>query len=533
MMRQDPPVRAREYAAVFLIFTLMVVAQAWWGRAFHVELTGSPDESSHYLSGLMIHDYLRAGLPWPPMAYAQDYYAHYPKVALGHWPPVYFLLQTLWALPFGTAKASALFFHCVLSALFLVATYALLRRWFEAWLSALACLFALTMPEVAALSRTLGSELLLSGLVLAALLFLERFLQRPGLWPAVGFGGSALLAVLTKGTAIMLIPLAAVLTTVYRGWLLLLRNRALWCTVTMAAVLAVPWYLLAPDALHERVRRFGGPGLYFWKGRIDGTLGFWPEQLGWVGLLLVAAGMFAFLFLRRYQHLRPFGYLALSALAVIPLFRFTILVWEVRHFVAMVPFVLIFLSLGILELVRLLGGGIPARAAGALLLVVPALWHVRSLPPKPEIGLASVVRHLAAWPPSAGPLLIVAGSIGEGAFVSEFAMIDHRPGHRIERGSKLFIKSDFMAKHVVKRYQSPAELAQMLSDLPHRAIVLEDGFEPGHYVTEIRGALAAPSSGWRIEREFPRPGRETERQRFLVWTRAPRSATVTPTAHVH
>src|SRR6201996_605065 len=57
-----------------------------------------PDESAHYVNTLFIADWLRAGLP-SPMTFARDFYAHFPKLSIGHWPPGWYaLLAPLFAV---------------------------------------------------------------------------------------------------------------------------------------------------------------------------------------------------------------------------------------------------------------------------------------------------------------------------------------------------------------------------------------------------------------------------------------------------
>src|SRR5688500_17364628 len=117
------PRRARPAAMLpvaglaFLVLLLVVAAMQWAGGAYRAEFSGHPDEPAHYVTGLMIHDYIAAGFPSPPLRFAEDYYNHYPKVALGNWPPVFYVLQAGWALIFSPAKASILLLMAVLAAL--------------------------------------------------------------------------------------------------------------------------------------------------------------------------------------------------------------------------------------------------------------------------------------------------------------------------------------------------------------------------------------------------------------------------------
>ena len=71
--------------AFLMFFAFAVVLQAWHG-AYSAEFSGNPDEPAHYVTGVMVRDYL-ASFPWhPPMPFARDFYDHYPIVAIGHWP---------------------------------------------------------------------------------------------------------------------------------------------------------------------------------------------------------------------------------------------------------------------------------------------------------------------------------------------------------------------------------------------------------------------------------------------------------------
>jgi len=56
----------------------------------------------------MVYDYL-AGVPKEnPLAWAENYYLHYPKVAIGQWPPGYHVMEALWSLVWGPSRASAI-----------------------------------------------------------------------------------------------------------------------------------------------------------------------------------------------------------------------------------------------------------------------------------------------------------------------------------------------------------------------------------------------------------------------------------------
>src|ERR1700737_1922031 len=87
-------------ALVFLTLFGIVVSLQVASGAYHSEFGGYPDEPAHYVTSLMVHDYI-AQMHWfSPTQFAEDYYAHYPKVAMGHWPPLLYVVQGAWMLIF-------------------------------------------------------------------------------------------------------------------------------------------------------------------------------------------------------------------------------------------------------------------------------------------------------------------------------------------------------------------------------------------------------------------------------------------------
>ncbi|HWD97987.1 MAG TPA: hypothetical protein VG345_03085, partial [Bryobacteraceae bacterium] len=99
---------------------LQIIAGAWTG-----EFSGYPDEAAHFTTGLMLRDYIAHGLQGNPIRYAENYYLHYPKVAIGHWPPLFHLIEALWLLVFPVSRISVM----ALMALYCAVIAALIARW--------------------------------------------------------------------------------------------------------------------------------------------------------------------------------------------------------------------------------------------------------------------------------------------------------------------------------------------------------------------------------------------------------------------
>src|SRR4051794_28093637 len=89
--RHPPGIRVTLF--VLLLFLAVTVLLQWLSGTYQSDFGGYADEPAHYVTGLMVHDYIATGFPGRPQQYAENYYLHYPKVALGHWPPVFYLMQ--------------------------------------------------------------------------------------------------------------------------------------------------------------------------------------------------------------------------------------------------------------------------------------------------------------------------------------------------------------------------------------------------------------------------------------------------------
>lgn len=101
---RDPWLPAVLAILAALIFGVIQIG----GGAFTAEFNGYSDESAHSMTGLMIWDYLLAG-SWPhPVRFAEQYYVHYPKIAFGHWPPLFHLLEAVTWLFVPPSRLSAM-----------------------------------------------------------------------------------------------------------------------------------------------------------------------------------------------------------------------------------------------------------------------------------------------------------------------------------------------------------------------------------------------------------------------------------------
>ena len=232
--------RWRRLLVLVVYFGVILMCQ----RASHASAIGFgsyPDESSHYITGLMVHDYLRAGLPESPMAFARHFYLYFPLIGIGHWPPLFYLLEGAWMLAAGTSRSSALVLTAWLAALLAFEIYRLARAYAGDWGAFLVGLWLLAVPVVRWSDDLTMLDVFAALMILWATVRFGRFMETERARDSIWFGLAAGLAFLAKPAALCLVfvpAMAIVLTGRYR----LLRQRALWYAVPVVAILVLPWY---------------------------------------------------------------------------------------------------------------------------------------------------------------------------------------------------------------------------------------------------------------------------------------------------
>jgi len=474
----------------------MVVALQWTKGALAAEFGGDSDEPAHFVTGLMTHDYLKAGMPWPPMAYAQNYYWHYPKVGLGHWPPVFYIVQALWMLVFGVSHLSVMLLMASMTAFLGTVLFEIARQEFGPVAASAAVILLLTSWAIAIGSMLVMTEILLTILVLFATLAFARYMDEPVWRNSAWFGLWAALALMAKGSAVLLVvvPPVAVLLS---GKFALLRRFSFWWPAVFVLAVAGPWYLLIPGAQHEKVHRFGD--VLFSPSRAAESLLSWVDFVGGLLSLAVIGGIFA---LGRMIYRRQASGLWVTGAALLIgaiLCRLFIGAWEIRHLVVCVPVLMLLAVLGVKSLRKALGS-MPARLQTGILAVIVvglAAWNISQIPAKKRHGYSETAASLigdASLKDAA--LLVCSNSTGEGVFVAEVAMMEKRPGHRVLRGSKELAVIDLMGYTYRSRYEDYEKMLAALEKGPAGVIVVDRAGSLTRYGQMLMEGLRAHPEKW-------------------------------------
>ena len=147
----------------FFIFLGLAVTLQFLAGAYESDFGSHPDEASHFMTGLLARDYLLGGIPQNPIAYADNYHHdHYPKIALEHYPPGFYVFEGLWLTVFPVATWSVIAFMAVLCAVLAALVCREVNRKAGKPIAVLSGMILVVIPLTQILTAAVMSDLLLS-----------------------------------------------------------------------------------------------------------------------------------------------------------------------------------------------------------------------------------------------------------------------------------------------------------------------------------------------------------------------------------
>ena len=412
-----------------LVWFAVYFAIALLGRyqvgALHEDFGAFEDEASHMVTSAMMRGYVTEFSPANPLAYVEEYYLAYPKVASGQWPPVLHAYFGFWMLILGVQRWAVLLGSACVAALAASALRGLGRSVFPPLLASILGIGFLAIPLVQELSSTPMTELLVGGMGALAVGLFVRYLQTGKASYALAYGGVTLLAVWTKGNGVGL-----VLVALLAPWLAGRPKR--WLTRgTIASGLLVglgggAWYF---TTMHFSQTTWAGQDRSF-EEYASAALRFYSSELWWVvGSLVGSFALFGLVmgFGNRNQRDLTAASLAwLLGLSACHLFIRTGI--EARHVAAALPVWLVLAGQGAWALWQRLGWeGRPriGLACGTVLIGVGCQAWV---PARSEHrGYQAAVRFVLEQPGAqTAPWLVASDALGEGLVVAEAVLHDPR-----------------------------------------------------------------------------------------------------------
>ena len=504
-------------ACVLYLVVALVLQRTLGGGA--LEFGRHPDEGAHYITGLVVRDYVLSGEWASPLAYALRYYAHYPAIAIGNWPPVFYGLEGPWLMVFGASRIAALVLVALTASALATVVFATTGRRHE-WPVALAAgVFLLCLSTVRQQSALVSPELLLGALMaIAAVAFaslVEKPTHRRGLIAGVVSG----IAMLVKGNAFALGLVPPLLMGLDRRWSLL-RTSALWLAGAIAIDLVFPWY-----ALTMEYARGGWSDSFGLEFSSRAVLYYADMVLRLFGLPLVAVMAVGLVRIVRGWGALPWSWKGIFSLGLASL-AFHVVIpasLEDRFMISALPA----LTLLVVEGVRAICDRLPtlrlvSRGAVTAVVLVGATALVGARGPRMEstgIGLAaSAALRIAGESPSA--VLVSSTQSQEVAFVAEFAMREtRRPRHYVLRAVKVLASSNWSGQEYQQTVTTVEGVRARLDSIRVSAVVIDtmSGGSPfGHHAL-LRRSIESDTATWErvpVDSAAARP-----RSRFLVYRR--------------
>lgn len=474
----------RATGIVILLTILLLTA----GQGMIHRLRGDPigqlrpqtDEPNHFVTALMIRDYVVQVFPAHPIAFAKEYYLHYPKVSFGSWPPLFHMFLGAWMVPFPATRRSALLYEDALTAAFAVAAALIARRSLPLPAAIAVGAAAWISPVTQALDRSIQADTQYALLSLVCTYAFAAYLDKPSHRRALWFGLALFGSVMTKNNGLFL-AISLPLTVLLTRSLSILRRWDAWM-VTLPAIGAFGvWQYLTLPFVWNNMTAESTPGLAFF---------IYIRQLAtlaWVGLLpFVIWAVYRRVFVPLVRRGRVSSLdAALFGLLMGPCLFHSMLPHDVnqRYLLPSLPPLLIFAIEGLLDTLSIpVLQRIPQAARlllAASMIVLPAAARpVQPALPFQYDNLAS--RLIAAYPTKTAPVFLISASFdGEALFVGEMALHERRPGHWVLRASKLLRhKVGVLNRQTALVTTAPAEMLQRFQDLPVSLVVLADDGDP-------------------------------------------------------
>jgi len=443
---------------------------------FHSGFSDS-DESAHFVNSYFFWSFLTSGTFNDPVGFAQEFYTAYPRLSIGHWPPLYYLFVGLlfFVLPPMPETAMALNLAMSIAPVFFVAY---LVQQFASWRWALIAGVAYAvMPLVVKSTWFFMLDQPVTVVCLASATCWQAYARSGKLVLALIYGALAASAILIKGNGWLLglFPLFHIL--IGRHWHLI-RALPTYLGAILAMAVTLPWYWFTAKISAEGFR-FETGAEYALEALIFG-ISVLRDNLGFVGLGFVLLGaILPFILTEQGSPERRLAETSISLiLATLALQSLVPVGLEDRYMAPALPFAVILAVVGIVLLTRM-----PwtrrrfflrniLRIVAASILLIPGVSLVLQESPQRNLRMSDAV-NLALN--SVRPYVIVIdGSDGaEGAFIAEALVKTHNQRVFVVRGSKLLSYSDFMGHEYRPFVKSPDEVMKVLADLGAAAVVTE------------------------------------------------------------
>lgn len=440
-----------------------------------------PDEPRHALSGVFILDMVREGGFWDPVRYGEEYYARYPALAIPYYaPPFFHSVEAVFFAILGVSAAAArncvLFFH-VGSILVL---FEVVRHDYSRRMAFVTALTYMTLPLVLFWSWHVVLETPAVFVALLSSWFLLKYQDDPRLRRAIPWAITLGLAILTKQTAICIVPAHLVSILFHHSP----RRRTLIAggMIVGVPVIAYGLFWLAYSPYHMASLTDGSFFSRFRPQHFLFYLRALPDSVGWTMLVMLAVGVIRSL-TSKYRRSVDILFLLWTLLFYVMM---VILERQTeRYAVFCSPGLAFFAARGIRALWGILGKGSLATV-GALALLLPNLSSALVTSPPVVDGYEQAAIAVAQMP---GGASVLVDAYWDGDFV--FFFRQHARDKRLcLRASKiLYTYASYPWIDFQAFVDSKEDIEEMLQRYGVRYVVIEEidqwNTVPGRQLREL------------------------------------------------
>ena len=452
-------------AILFLLtFSLQFVNGARWS-----ELAHGADEPAHVVSALMIHDYLSGGAPTRPMQYAETYYAHYPKLAIGIWPPLLYFVAAIWMFPFGVSRLSLLLLSATFTAGLAVLLALFVRRRYGTALGLTAGILFIALHSIQFKTGQFMLDIPVALISFVSMLAMEWYFEsgRPRAALAMAFVISA--GLLVKGNSIALILMVALMLLATRR-VDLLRQPPLYVAGAIILMIGLPWQLVTLKLL-SRQNNVVRVDLHTALANLERYSTVLLHEFTIPIAALVLAGLVLAVWRACKGTGEGVGLTAAACLFVATVVFHCIVPvvgsMDSRYMTAaLAPGLVLFMAAVYrISCIRWTGWlSQPQRLILLLGLLLGSAVYLGAFrqPNLTALGFSRAADVALAADGACCTMLVSSDSMGEGAFISEVAFRDRALSRVTLRATKMISESPWNGQTVKMLFQSPAELAQAL-----------------------------------------------------------------------
>lgn len=275
------------HALVFL--TVVLAARGIGDGGFRYS-----DASRHAMDGVFVYDFVtdfQESIS-EPFDYAVRYYAQYPSLGFVlHYPPLFAVVEAVFFAVFGVSAFTARMTVVAFAILGVVVMYKLLRLAAGPAMAALSTALYISLPTVVKYSRAVMLEVPTAAMILTATYFFYRYAELRHRRSAIWTGLLVVAAIMTKQTAVFLVPAFAGYLVIRRRWGVC-KQWQFWVGAAVVAVVIGPYFMLSLHYAYYLARRVGGDSSVLvtnvrkvWRG--------WSTALSRPGLIALLAAALA------------------------------------------------------------------------------------------------------------------------------------------------------------------------------------------------------------------------------------------------